>query len=70
MLEMGCGIDGYIELKPDWKGSLEAITAAAADGAGGVGVDGEPTGSEPFPSDERPPMPLLLLLLAMECAVT
>ncbi len=65
MLEMGCGIDGYIELKPDWKGSLEAMTAAAADGAGGVGVDGEPTGREPLP--ESPPP--LLLLLAMACAL-
>jgi hypothetical protein len=52
-------MDGYIELKPDWKGSREAITAAA-DGAGGVGVDGDPTGSEPLPAMEgvRPP-PLL-----------
>ena len=67
---MGWGIEGYIELKPDWKGSLEAITAAAADGAGGVGVDGEPTGSDPLPDRDGvipPPLPLLLLL-AIACA--
>ncbi len=54
MLQMGCGMDGYIELKPDWKGSLEAMTAAADGADGGVGVDGGPTGNEPF--DESPPL--------------
>ena len=29
MLPIGCGMDGYIELKPDWNGNLEAIAAAA-----------------------------------------
>jgi hypothetical protein len=58
MLQMGCGMEGYMVLKLDWKGNLEAITAAA-DGAGGVGVDGEWRGREPLPDDEIPP-PLLL----------
>ena len=57
MLQMGCGMDGYIELKPDWKGSLEAMTAAADGADGGVGVDGGPTGNEPF--EESPPLLLL-----------
>ncbi len=30
MLPMGCGMDGYMELNPDWKGSLDAAMAAAA----------------------------------------
>ena len=55
MLQMGCGMEGYIVLKLDWKGSLDAITAAA-DGVGGVGVDGDPSGREPLPEDEIPPL--------------
>ena len=48
---MGWGIEGYIELNPDWKENLEAIAEAAAadeaadtDEAGGVwpGVAGDP----------------------------
>jgi hypothetical protein len=56
MLQIGCGIEGYIELKPDWKGSLDAMAAAAdaAVGVGGVGVAGEPTGSAPLPADPKP----------------
>ena len=30
MEPMGCGMDGYMELNPDWNGSLDAIAAAAA----------------------------------------
>ena len=29
MLPMGWGMEGYMELNPDWKGSLEAMDAAA-----------------------------------------
>ena len=47
---MGWGIEGYIELNPDWKEKREAIAEAAAevaevtDEAGGVwpGVAGDP----------------------------
>ena len=28
---MGCGIDGYIGLNPDWNGSLEAMAIAEED---------------------------------------
>ena len=30
MLPIGCGIDGYIELNPDWNGNLAALAAAIA----------------------------------------
>lgn len=54
MEPMGCGIEGYIELNPDWNGNLDAMeameaaedeaaaAAAAADGGVGIGVEGEP----------------------------
>ena len=49
MLPIGWGIDGYMELNPDWKGSLEAMAAAAwcmdddaeedTEGGGGGGTE-------------------------------
>jgi len=56
MLQIGWGIDGYIELKPDWNGSRDAMAAAAeaAVGVGGVGVAGEPTGKAPLPVEPIP----------------
>ena len=45
---MGCGIEGYMGLNPDWKGSLEAMAIDVADdeagggGGSGTGVDEPP----------------------------
>lgn len=78
MLPIGWGIEGYIELKLDWKGSLDAMAAAVTDEVGGVGpgVRGESDPVPPTPPFEGPfktllsvplwdvaPLPPLLLLL-------
>ena len=53
---MGCGIDGYIGLNPDWNGSLEAMAMAEEDVE--AGTDGGGTGVEdPGLPDPKPPAP-------------
>lgn len=52
---MGCGIDGYIGLNPDWNGSLEAMAMAEEDVE--AGTDGGGTGVEAPVPDPMPPAP-------------
>ena len=52
---MGCGIDGYIGLNPDWNGSLEAMAMAEEDVE--AGTDGGGTGVEAPVPDPKPPAP-------------
>lgn len=73
MVPMGCGMDGYMELNPDWNGSREAMAAAAALDVteAGPGDSMDPgVGVPPFrlpmppcpllpPSVAAPPAPLL-----------
>ena len=55
---MGCGIDGYIGLNPDWNGSLEAMAMAEEDVEVAGTADGGGTGVEaPVPPDPKPPAP-------------
>ena len=68
MLQIGCGIEGYMELKLDWKGRRDAIAAAVTDEDGGVGpgVRGD---SVPLASTFKlvlstPSLTLLLLVMA------
>lgn len=52
---MGCGIDGYIGLNPDWKGSLDAMAMDVADDETGGGGGGRGGGTG---VDDDPPLPV------------
>ena len=69
MLPMGCGMEGYIELKPGWNGSLEAMEEAATleEEEAGPGDSMAPgVGVPPF----MEPIPCPLLLVSPLAAVT
>ena len=60
---MGCGIDGYIGLNPDWNGSLEAMAMAEEDVE--AGTDGGGTGVEAPVPDPKPPAPPVIEAISL-----